>query len=134
MRFSSCGKGTWSFQRMTALWSMNVHNHMAAAKAATVVECLCIQTSTFLAVLRQHHTEKKHFVELANIEASELLSDSRWVCLMPSKGNKGPGQPTSPSPVPMEMNIVRKDSSKEKPASKLSRSPRRLSTGGTRHP
>lgn len=101
--------GTWIF--------VNVHNHMAAAKAATVVECLCIQTSTFLAVLRQHHTEKKHFAELANIEASELLSDSRWVCLMPSKGNKGPGQPTSPSPVPMEMNIVRKDSSKEKPAS-----------------
>jgi hypothetical protein len=31
----------------------------------------------------------------------------------PSKGNKGPGQPTSPSPVPMEMNIVRKDSSKD---------------------
>ncbi len=75
----------------------------------------------FLAVLHQHHTEKKHFIEwldwlritliseasqplhkfccghpawiqsdvrfvaprLANLEASELLSDSRWMCLMP---------------------------------------------------
>eukprot|EP00435_Cladocopium_sp_Y103_P002823 s428_g1.t1 len=101
--------GTWIF--------VNVHNHMAAAKAATAVECLCIHTSTFLAVLHQHHTEKKHFVELANIEASELLSDSRWVCLMPSKGNKGQGHTTSPSPVSMEMNIVKKDSSKEKPKS-----------------
>jgi len=98
--------GTWIF--------VNVHNHMAAAKAVTAVECLCIQTSTFLAVLHQHHTEKKHFIELANLEASELLSDSRWMCLMPPAKERPRGSsPKSPSPV--EINMVHKD--KEKPMS-----------------
>ena len=67
---------------------------------------------------------------LANIEASELLSDSRWVCLMllgaastgdlrnrfllrPSKGNNPNSKPggKSPSPVPMEIRLNSKERS-----------------------
>ncbi|CAK9085171.1 unnamed protein product [Durusdinium trenchii] len=80
--------GAWIF--------VSVHNHMATAKAASHVDCLSIPTSTFLAILHQHHMEKKHFVELAQMEASELLSDSRWVTLMPSQ----PGAPVIKSPAP----------------------------------
>eukprot|EP00434_Breviolum_minutum_P022264 symbB.v1.2.019650.t1/scaffold1584.1/size110534/9 len=66
--------GTWIF--------VNVHNHMAAAKAVTAVECLCIHTSTFLA-------------------ASELL---------PAKERPRGSSPKSPSPV--EINMVHKDKEK----------------------
>ena len=42
-----------------------------------------------MAILRQHHLEKKHFISCAHAEATQV-SDETWVCMMPELKPEAP--------------------------------------------
>ncbi|CAJ1450505.1 unnamed protein product [Effrenium voratum] len=89
----------WRSPALLGMWAfLHIRYHLAAARAVEPCECLAIQTSVLMAILRQHHLEKKHFISCAHAEATQV-SDETWVCMMPEL------KPEEESPIPV---VIRK--------------------------